>query len=443
MTHIANPAQRPDGFIDRSWRSISIGLGACALLVGGFGSWAAFAKLSGAVVTSGTVVVASDLKAVQHPEGGIVGAINVANGDRVAAGDIVLSLDDALSRANRALIDDQLVALDAKLARLTAERDGLDGLNLSDELAARSRETKVDQALASERAVMQARRITLAGEVSALDEQIAQIGEEIKGLEAQRLAKNDEVALIDDEVAGLETLYDKGLVPGTRLTALQRERTGLLGASGYLTSQIAVARGRISAAQLQILQLEKAFKREVMSDISAALTELAQLRERRATADLHLSRVDVRAPADGIVHELAVHTVGGVISAGERLLQIVPDADSLVVSARVAPTDINNITVGQDATLVIGAFDQKVVPRLDGTVTFISADLKTDPATQTGSYEVRVTLDESAAVELADRELTLLPGMPAEVYIATGERTMADYLLDPLARQFRHTFRES
>ncbi|XWN33340.1 MAG: HlyD family type I secretion periplasmic adaptor subunit [Devosia sp.] len=442
MKDVSNTTPVANGFVDRSRHAIAIGLVASVLLVGGFGSWAASAKLSGAVVTHGKVVVASDLKMVQHPDGGIVGAIHVKNGDRVAAGDVVLTLDDALLKANRTLVDDQLVALDAKLARLTAERDGRTDLELSEELAARRGEDKIDHALAAQRAVMDARKMTFAGEASALREQIAQRQQEIDGLTSQRKAKDEEVALIEDELVGLDTLYNKGLVPKTRITALKRERTALLGASGSLSSQIAVARGRISEIQLQILQLEKTTTREVMSEISSLLPQMAQLKERRAAADLQLARVDVRAPVDGIVHELSAHTVGGVVAAGQTLMQLVPDADTLVVSANVAPEDINNVTLGQASALVISAFDQKVLPRLDSTVTFVSPDLKTDPATGISSYEVRVTLDDNAAVELADRNLALLPGMPAEVYMATGERTMANYLLDPLAKQIRNTFRE-
>ena len=442
MTHTEQTETATDGFVDRSRRVIILGIVACVVLVAGFGGWASSARLSGAVVTSGSVIVASELKAVQHPDGGIVGDIRVANGDRVAAGDVVITLDDKLLKANRALVDDQLVALDAKLARLVAEREGAADLVPSEELAARKAEPKVTQALASQRAVMEARSITLDGEVAALHEQVAQIKEEIAGLEAQRVAKDDEVALIDAELAGLETLFAKGLVPETRITALKRERTGLLGASGSFTSQIAVAHGRISELNLRILQTEKTFREQVMHEVSALKPEIGQLRERRAAVDLQLSRVEIRAPAGGVVHELAVHTVGGVVAPGATLMRIVPEADSLVVTAAIAPKDINNVSVGQDAGLIIGAFDQKLVSRLQGTVSFVSADLRTDPATGMSHYEARVALDGSAADLLAERDLALLPGMPAEVYIATGDRTMAEYLLDPLTKQLRNTFRE-
>lgn len=429
-------------FVDRSRRAITAGVLACMILVGGFGGWAATAKLSGAVVTPGQVVVSSDLKSVQHDDGGIVGAIKVANGDHVAAGDVVLRLDDKLLRANRAVVDDQLIAQSARLARLVAERDRLDDLALSDELQARVGEPMVDRAVAGQQSVMDARSATQEGEAAALQEQIAQIEQDIAGLEAQRVAKDDEIKLIDHELDGLETLFEKGLTPETRITALKRERTGLMGSSGSLTSQIAIARGRISETKLRILQLEKSFREQVMNEISSLVPEIGQLQERRDAADLKLSRVDVRAPVDGFVHELSVHTVGGVVAPGDTLMKIVPEADGLEVTALVAPKDINHIKIGQDASLVIGAFDQKTLPRLHGDVTFISPDLRVDPMTGLSTYEVRVQLDEPSGEILSHRELALLPGMPAEVYIQTGERTMVDYLLEPLSKEVRHTFRE-
>ncbi|WP_424830152.1 HlyD family type I secretion periplasmic adaptor subunit [Ruegeria sp.] len=431
-----------EGFKDRSIRSIGFGLAAIAILAIGFGGWATTARMSGAVVTAGNVVVSSDLRAVQHPDGGIVGDIHVRNGDRVQAGDVVLRLDDQLPSGSQALVDDRLVAIEAQLARLTAERDGLDDLVLSDELMSREDEAKVQRALASQRAVMGARRLSQDGEVAALTEQITQIEQEITGLEAQRNAAEEEIELIERELAGQQQLLAKGLTPETRVTALKRQRSGLVGNSGGLISRIAVARGRISETRINILQLEKTFREQVMNEISALEVELDGLKERRSAAELQLARVDLRAPADGIVHEMMVHTVGGVVSPGETLMQIVPEGDGLVVTASVMPQDINNVAVGQLASVVIAAFDQHIVSRLDGSVEFVSADLKTDPMTGMPYYEARVALDEEAFALLEERQLNLLPGMPAEVYIATGERTLFEYLIDPLSKQIRTTFRE-
>ncbi len=437
-----NSSTNNKGFRDCSAQSIGFGLVAIAVLAIGFGGWAMKAPMSGAVVTAGSVVVSSDLRAVQHPDGGIVGAIHVKNGDRVQAGDVVLTLDDQLLSGSQALVDDRLVALEAQLVRLTAERDGLDDLVLSEELAYRKDEDKVDRALATQRAVMEARRLSQDGEVAALEEKIEQAEQEIVGLEAQREASEEEIKLIDSELEGLTQLFEKGLVPGTRVTTLQRQRSSLVGNSGGLTSQIAVARGRISETRIHILQLEKTFREQVMNEISSLEVELDGLKERRSAAALQLARVDLRAPADGIVHELGVHTVGGVVSPGETLMQIVPEDDGLVVTASVMPQDINNVALGQAASVMIGAFDQHVAPRLDGHVEFVSADLKTDQITGLPYYEARVALSEEAVGLLSDRQLSLLPGMPADVFIETGERTLFQYLLDPLSKQIRTTFRE-
>ncbi len=430
------------GFKDRSIRSIGFGLAAIAVLAIGFGGWATTARMSGAVVTSGNVVVSSDLRDVQHPDGGIVGDINVRNGDRVQAGDVVLSLDNQLLSANQTLVDDRLVAIEAQLARLAAERDGLDELALSDELVSRNDEEKVQRALATQIAMMEARRLSQDGQVAALNEQITQIEQEITGLEAQRDAADEEIELIESELAGQQQLLEKGLTPETRVTALKRQRSGLVGNSGGLISRIAVARGRISETQINILQLEKTFREKVMNEISALEVERDGLKERRSAAELQMARVDLRAPADGIVHELTVNTVGGVVAPGETLMQIVPEGEGLVVTASVMPQDINNVAVGQSANVVIAAFDQHVVSRLDGSVEYVSADLKTDPVTGMSYYEARVALNDEAFSLLEDRQLNLLPGMPAEVYIATGERTLFEYLIDPLSKQIRTTFRE-
>ncbi len=437
-----NSNTHAEGFKDRSIRSIGFGLAAIALLAIGFGGWATTARMSGAVVTSGNVVVSSDLRDVQHPDGGIVGDINVRNGDRVQAGDVVLSLDNQLLSANQTLVDDRLVAIEAQLARLTAERDGLDELALSDELVSRNDEEKVQRALATQIAMMEARRLSQDGQVAALNEQITQIEQEITGLEAQRDAADEEIQLIESELAGQQKLLEKGLTPETRVTALKRQRSGLVGNSGGLISRIAVARGRISETQINILQLEKTFREKVMNEIAALEVERDGLKERRSAAELQMARVDLRAPADGIVHELTVNTVGGVVAPGETLMQIVPEGEGLVVTASVMPQDINNVAVGQSANVVIAAFDQHVVSRLDGSVEFVSADLKTDPVTGMSYYEARVALDDEAFSLLEDRQLNLLPGMPAEVYIATGERTLFEYLIDPLSKQIRTTFRE-
>lgn len=424
-------------------RSTRLGLLSAAVLVFGFGAWAMTARLSSALVTSGQIVVSSYLKVVQHPDGGVVGEVLVADGDRVATGDVLLRLDDTLLKASRALLADQLFALKARLARLRAERDGSTEMHLEGNFTHHDHEPREVQAIDAEHRVLLARAETAAGQIATFSGRKAQIEEQIRGLEAQRAAKMEETDLIGHELAGLEKLFANGHAPQTRLTALRRERTKLLGETGSLTSQIAVAKGQISEMDLRIIQINTDRLETAVSEIAAIEPEIAALEERLVATDRQLSRLDIRAPYDGVVHQLAVHTVGGVIQPAEIIMSIVPDADSLVIEAQVLPSDISSVYVGQDAEIVITAFDPRNTPRFNGTLEFVSADLNTDPNTGLGYFGARISLKEEDLGKLDDLNLAMLPGMQAEVYIATGEQTLAQYLIRPLEKQVRQTFRET
>ena len=269
--------------------------------------------------------------------------------------------------------------------------------------------------------------------------QIAQLQDQIKGLETQRDANTTSITLIDDELGDLQPLYEKGLVQKNRITGLQRARNDLDGTQGSLSSQIAMAKGQISETRQKIAQVQAAFDQDTITALEALAPQIAKLEEQRAATELQLSRVDIRAPSDGIVNHLAVHTVGGVIAPGETLMEVVPTGDNLVVRAMVMPKDINNIAIGQNAKLVISAFDHNTTPEILGQVSYISADLTSDAQQQVSYYDVRVALDDSTSDELA---LTFLPGMQAEVFISAGEKTLAQYLMDPLQTRLNHTFRE-
>lgn len=439
MTNTQNKTQ----FVDRTRTYVIGGLVASMVLIGGFGGWATSAKLSGAVVTPGQVVVSSNVKLVQHPDGGIVGDILVEPGDTVRAGEILISLDDALLRKNFTLLDDQLTALKVRMARLTAERDDIAELDVPEALKPRADAPAVKTAIEAERNLMVAHRATREGELAALDEQISQLNEDVAGLQAQADAKSEEIGLIDYELVGLESLFKKGHVPETRITALKRDRARLRGERGALVSTIAATRARMSEIELRKVMTEKAEKERVVDEISAIGPRVAELSERRATVELTLSRVDVRAPTDGVVHDLSVHTIGGVVQPGETLMQVVPAGDALVIEARISPNDIDKVFVGQKASLVIPAFAQKGVPQLNGNLAFVSADLMTDPVTGLPYYDATIRIADTDLELLGRNELALLPGMPAEVYITTAERTLAQYLIEPLQKQLRSTFREA
>jgi HlyD family secretion protein len=421
-----------------------IGLATVAILVFGVGGWAAVAQLSGAVIAPGFVVVESNVKKVQHPNGGIVGQIFVREGSVVEEGQVVVRLDDTVPRANLGVIRSQLDELMARHARLTAERDNAEAISFPEELTNRGGETQVASAISGEQKLFESRRQGRLGQRSLLQERIAQIVEEVRGLSSTRKAKEGEISLITEELKGVAELYAKNLVSIMRYMALQRDKTKIEGEHGQLGAEIARARGRTSEIELQILQLEKDFVTEVLKELRDIDGKVAELKERMIAAVDQLRRIDIRSPGNGTVLQLTVHTVGGVIGAGETIMLIVPQADQLVVEARVAPVDIDQIVMGAPVQVRIMAGNQRTTPSVNGVVSHISADLTREAASggQPGQayFLTRVSLNEESIKNLGD--LKLVPGMPAEALIETGVRTPLEFLLKPLHEQISRTFRE-
>ena len=350
----------------RSASSICIGLAVVVVLVGGVGGWAATSQLSGAVIAPGTVVVESNVKKVQHPTGGVVGEIFVKEGGAVEAGQVVLRLDDTVTKATLGVVRSQLDEFTARQARLLAERDDAEAIAFPDELTSRRADASVATALAGEEKLFESRRSARTGQRAQLRERIAQTNEEIRGLSAQQAAKESEIDLIGKELVGVTDLYQKNLVSISRFMQLQRDQTRLQGERGQLIADIARARGKISETELQIIQLDQDFRTEVLKDLREAQGKIAELKERVTAAEDQLKRVELRAPQSGVVHQLSVHTVGGVIGNGETIMQIVPRADELVVEAKVAPQDIDQVAVGTSVTVRIMAGNQRTAPELIG-----------------------------------------------------------------------------
>ena len=421
-----------------------IGFAIVALLLGGFGGWAATSQLSGAVIAPGTIVVESNIKKVQHPTGGIVGEILVREGDSVEAGQVVMRLDDTVTRSTLGVVQSQLDEFTAREARLLAERDGVDEIEFSNYLTDRKQDKSVATAMAGEAKLFEARKSVRVGQRSQLRERILQSNEEIRGLTSQQDAKEREVKFITDELVGVSELYAKNLVSISRLNTLQRDKARLEGERGQYVAEIAKARGKISETELQILQLQQDFRTEVLKDLRETEGKIAELKERVTAAQDQLKRVDIRAPQAGIVYQLNVHTVGGVIANGETVMQIVPRADALVVEAKVAPQDIDQIAVGAIGIVRIMAGNQRTTPDISGVLIRISADLTRDqpsgPQASPPYYLVRISLPEQEVGRLGD--LKLVPGMPAEAFIQTYARTPLEYLLKPLREQISRTFRE-
>jgi len=410
------------------------------VLVIGVGGWAATAVISGAVVASGSIVVDSNVKKVQHLTGGIVGELRVRDGDRVRAGDIVVRLDETVTRANLAIVTKGLDELTARKARLESERDGSDTIIFPAQLLAGAGDPDRAAAMDSERKLFNLRRTARNGQKAQLRERIAQLGEEIAGLTAQQNSKAKEIALIERELAGVRELWKQNLVQLTRLTALEREAARLDGERGQLIAAAAQAKGKIAETTLQILQIDQDIASDVAKELREVDGKIGEFIERKVTAEDQLKRIDIRAPQDGTVFQLAVHTIGGVITAGDPIMLIVPDADNLSVEVKVNPQDIDQLQLNQKAILRFTAFNVRTTPEIEGTVTRISADTSTDQRTGQSYYTVRIAMAADQVERLGD--VKLLPGMPVEAFVQTGDRTMFSYLMKPLHDQFVRAFRE-
>ena len=421
-------------------RHTTVGLSAALLLVVGCGGWAIVTELSGAVVAPGTVVVDSHVKKVQHPTGGVVGEILARDGDQVRVGDVVIRLDETVAKANLAMVVKSLDELAARQARLEAERDGLPEIVFPLAITSRRAEPDLASLLSGEKRLFETRREARAGQKSQLKERVAQLQEQIDGTNLQAAAKADEIKLIQDELTGVQELWRKNLVPITRLTALKREETRLRGERGQLISTVAQAKGRISETALQILQIDQDLRSEVSKELREVQAKVAELVERKVAAEDQLKRIDIRAPQDGIVHQSIVHTVGGVINAGEPLMLVMPVADDLSIEVKVSPQDIDQLQPGQDTMLRLSAFNQRTTPELKGRVSLIAADLVTDQRTGVQHYPVRIAFAEGERERLGAAKL--LPGMPVESFIQTGYRTVFSYLTKPLSDNLAKAFRE-
>lgn len=417
------------------------GVAACTLLVCGVGTLAATTRLSGAIISTGTLVVESNVKKVQHPTGGVVGEIRVREGSVVRAGDVVMRLDDTVTRANLAIVAKGIDELEARLARLEAERDGRVGVTFPEDMVTRKDEASVARTIAGEQSLFNYRRASREGQKAQLNKRITQLVEEISGLTQQRDAKREEIKLIAVELDSVRKLWKQKFVSIERLTALERDAVRIEGEHGQLTAAIAQAKGRSSEIELQIIQIDQDLRSEVAAELREVQGQSAELVERKVAAEDSLKRIDIRSPQDGIVHQLAVHTVGGVVSPAEPVMLIVPVADRLTVEAQIAPQDIDQLEAGQDAVVRLSAFNQQTTPELTGHLSEISADLTLDQRTGAEFYTARVGL---SAAEIARLEgLTLAPGMPAEVFFPTGDRTILSYLVKPLSDQVRRAFREN
>jgi HlyD family secretion protein len=421
-------------------RNIRAALALIVFLLGGIAVWAATTQISGAVIASGSVVVDSSAKKVQHPTGGIVTEVHAHDGDHVKGGDLLVRLDQTMTRANLSIVTKDLDQLVAQKARLQAEREGLDSVEVPPELASRMNDPQVASIMEGERKLFSLRRAARVGQKDQLSKRVDQLKEELAGYESQVKAKGLEMDLIAKQLVGARELYAKQLMPITRFTELQRDAARLEGEHGVLIATMAQIKGKISETELQIMQVDRDLNSDIGKEMREADTKIGELIERKVAAEDQLKRIEVRAPGSGIVDQSTVHTVGGVIAPGETIMLIVPDQDKLKVEAKVAPQDIDQMQIGQAVTMRFSGLDQRTTPVIDGALTQISPDITIDPKTEQRYYTVRVSLDPKEIARLGS--VKIVPGMPVEVFMQTGDRSALSYLLKPLDDQLNRAFKE-
>ena len=415
-----------------------VGMTIFIVIFGFCGSWAAFAPIDGAAVASGFVNVRSYSKVVQHLEGGIISDIFVENGARVQGGQPILELNNTQPLAQLEIVNSQFIALTALETRLMAERDGLDDINYPGSLS--TADTRVREETAAQTEIFRARKAALDGSIEVLRQRIGQLESQVVGLAALKVSKEQLAASYTEELEDVQVLLSQGFSEKTRVRELERNVASFNGEAADLTANIASAEIQIGETQLQILQQDREFQNQVVTELGEVKTNLQDVSERITALEDVVARTTVRAPEAGIVNGLQVHTIGGVISPGMKIVDIVPVGDDLIIEAQVSPIDIDRVAVNQNATIRFSSFGLASVPTIYGQVINLSADRLFDQVSGLPYYQARVEVTPEGMEDLGD--LVLMPGMPAEVFIATGSRTFLQYLFKPFTNAIARSLRE-
>jgi len=420
---------------------LGVGIAGLVLLLGGVGAWSVNTTLTGAVVASGMIEVESDRQVIQHPDGGVVRAIHVREGDRVTPGDVLVELDGAQIGSQLAIVEGQLGELVARRARLEAERDGTSEIDFPpDLLGLAAANPGVSDKFQGERALFTARVEALELQTSLVSEQNRQIDNRIKGIEAQLEAARTETGLLDSQLADQQQLLDRGLTQLGQVLDLQRALAELKGRIGSFEAEIAGLRGQAAGNGITLLQVKTQRREDAVTTLRDLEYSQIELSERRLGLIETLSLLEIRAPVEGIVYDSQVFALRSVVQPGAPLMYIVPQDQPLVVTARFASVNIDEVFVGQDVSLRLAAFDQRLVPELMGTVQRISADVLRDESTGETFYEATILPVEGELAKLGLR--TLMPGMPVDAFIRTRERSALTYLVEPFTVFFSRSFRE-
>ncbi len=437
--------------VPRSSRVPSLlGLGIVAACGLGFGAWAATAPLDGAVVTTGTFVAAGQNKQIQHLEGGIVSLVNVKEGDLVDAGQILVRLDPTAAVAKLRMLTLRKYRLVTTQARLEAELAGKDTFTLPADVGLNPDDPEVRTILTRQQIELEARRKKVASEEAVLRKEIAGLLESVAGYEAQIASTKTRLNIFSEELKDKNALLNRDLIRKTEVFSVQRDEAALNGELGELIGRVADSRQQVARAEQQITSIRSTATQKAVEELRQTESDLDDITEQiRAASDV-VQRSDVKAPVRGIVVKLNQHTQGGVVAAGSTILELLPVNDDLIIEGRVSPDQVVHVKEGQPAIVRLSALNQRITPMIDGKVTYLSADTIADrpefaaqgaSMPERGSFIVRVKLDEKDA----DKKIPNFkptPGMPADLYIRTGERTFFDYIMEPVMESFSRAFRE-
>lgn len=411
------------------------------LLIGGLGAWSVMTTLTGAIIAPGQVEVSRSRQVVEHIDGGVVSEILVAEGDRVAAGEVLLRLDGSPLRPELTIVENQLHEVRARRARLEAERDDAGAVTFpADLLQAAERSPDVAEMVEGQAGLFDAHREALAQGVEERRERIEQIGSQIEGIKAQQAALETQVRLLGTDLQAQRDLLAKGLAQAPRVTAIERELAEAQGRMGELTAAQAEAAGRITEIEIEIQGLATQLRERAEAELRDVAARELELDERQRALAERIGRLDIRAPAAGVVFGLEVTTPQSVIRPADPLLFIVPQGRPLLAAVRIPATDIDDVRVGQETRLVFSSLPSRTTPEVVGHVTLVSADALTDEATGMRYFRTEILLD---AEGLRDLEETIVPGMPVDAFIRTADRTPLSYLVKPFTDYFRNAFRES
>ena len=418
-----------------------IGLATVALLFLGIGVFGLFGSMAGAVVSNGQVDLETHAQVVQHPDGGVVAAINVRDGDRVKAGDVLLSLEGSQLRSDRAIATNQLVELQARATRLRAEQLGQEQLSFPADLAAAAAsDSAVSDVLQGQEAVFEAGKRTFTETVNSTREQQKQIGNEVEGLKAQSAALSEQAALVQGEYENADALLKKGLIDAARVSELKRTIVGLMGQKAQSDASIAANLADRARLDVEVLRLTATRQEKAVNDLRDVETKITELGEQERALDKKIARLDLRAPRDGIVQNLQIHTIGAVIRPADPVLSVVPQDKLFTILARIDAHKIDSVFVGQDTALRFSSFDARTTPEIRATITRVSADIVTDSRSGAQFYTAEATPNQGEYEKLGGKDL--LPGMPVEVYIQTGSRSPLSYFLKPFLDFVDQAFKE-